>query len=125
MKSLITLAGLGFDDLDIAHSASWIAGRPAEAPFGYVVTPNADHLVRVSRNPHLRTIYRGAALCLLDSRVVARLARLLGLPTPAVAPGSDLTAHLLAHYIKLGERITIVGLAPDWLPNLIARCKLA
>jgi exopolysaccharide biosynthesis WecB/TagA/CpsF family protein len=125
MKSLVNLAGLGFDKLDIMQSASWIASRPAEEPFGYVVTPNADHLVRVSRDPELRAIYRGAALCLLDSRVVAWLAQLMGLPAPAVAPGSDLTAHLLAHYLAPGERITIVGLSPKWLPALIARCRLA
>jgi N-acetylglucosaminyldiphosphoundecaprenol N-acetyl-beta-D-mannosaminyltransferase len=125
MKPLLTLAGLGFDDLDIAQAASWIAARPAEAPFGYVVTPNADHLVRVSRNPELRAIYRGAALCLLDSRVVGWLARLMGMPAPAIAPGSDLTAHLLAHHLAPGERITIVGLSPVWLPALIARCGLA
>ncbi len=125
MKSLVTLAGLGFDNLDVSQAASWIAARPADAPFGYVVTPNADHLVRVSRDPALRAIYRGAALCLLDSRVVAWLARLMGLPAPAVAPGSDLTAHLLAHHLAPGERITIVGLSPAWLPALIARCGLA
>ena len=125
MKPLVTLAGLGFDDLDIAQAASWIAARPAEAPFGYVVTPNADHLVRVSRNPKLRAIYRGAALCLLNSRVVGWLARLMGMPAPAIAPGSDLTAHLLAHHLAPGERITIVGLSPVWLPPLIARCGLA
>ncbi len=125
MKPLVTLAGLGFDDLDIVRSAAWIAGRPAETPFGYVVTPNADHLVRVSRDPALRAIYRGAALCLLDSRVVGWLARLMGMPAPAIAPGSDLTAHLLTHHLVPGERITIVGLAPVWLPALIARCGLA
>ncbi len=125
MKSLVTLAGLDFDDLDIVQSAAWIAGRPADAPFGYVVTPNADHLVRVSRDPQLRAIYRGAALCLLDSRVVGWLARLMGMPAPAIAPGSDLTAHLLAHHLAPGERITIVGLSPVWLPALIARCGLA
>jgi N-acetylglucosaminyldiphosphoundecaprenol N-acetyl-beta-D-mannosaminyltransferase len=125
MKPLVTLAGLDFDDLDIVQSAAWIAGRPAEAPFGYVVTPNADHLVRVSRDPELRAIYRGAALCLLDSRVVGWLARLMGMLAPAVAPGSDLTAHLLAHHLAPGERITIVGLSPVWLPSLIAHCGLA
>jgi UDP-N-acetyl-D-mannosaminuronic acid transferase (WecB/TagA/CpsF family) len=125
MKPLVTLAGLDFDDLDIVQSASWIAARPAEAPFGYVVTPNADHLVRVSRDPELRANYRGAALCLLDSRVVGRLARLMGMLAPAVAPGSDLTAHLLAHHLVPGERITIVGLSPVWLPSLIAYCGLA
>jgi N-acetylglucosaminyldiphosphoundecaprenol N-acetyl-beta-D-mannosaminyltransferase len=124
-KSGITLLGLDFDNLEMAQAAAWIASRPADAPFGYVVTPNADHLVRLSREPAFRTFYRDAALCLLDSRVVGGLAQLLGLPVPAVVPGSDLTAHLLAHHLAPGERITIVGLSPSWLPALVARCRLA
>jgi len=124
-KPLITLLGLAFDDLDVAAAAASIAARPAQAPFGYVVTPNADHLVRLNRNPSLRAIYREAALCLLDSRVVASFSRVLGLPVPAVATGSDLTEHLLAHHLKPGERVTIVGLSPDWLPALVDRCGLA
>ena len=50
----------------------WLAARPADAPFGYVVTPNADHLVRLQRQPELRPLYADAMLRLLDSRVVAR-----------------------------------------------------
>ena len=56
---------------------------------------------------------RSAMLRLLDSRVVALAARLLGLPAPRVAPGSDLTALLLARHLPAGERITIVGLSPQ------------
>jgi exopolysaccharide biosynthesis WecB/TagA/CpsF family protein len=120
----VPLLGLRFADLTVAAAAARIAERPAYAPFGYIVTPNADHLVRLSRDPGLHTIYRNAALRLLDSRVVAGLARLFGLPAPRVVPGSDLTAHLLAHHLRPGERITIVGLSPVWLPALMARCRL-
>jgi N-acetylglucosaminyldiphosphoundecaprenol N-acetyl-beta-D-mannosaminyltransferase len=69
VKPLVSLLGLGFDDLDLEQAASWIASRPAKMPFGYIVTPNADHLVRLNRDPALLAIYRGASLCLLDSRV--------------------------------------------------------
>jgi N-acetylglucosaminyldiphosphoundecaprenol N-acetyl-beta-D-mannosaminyltransferase len=119
------LLGLDFGDLTVTRSAWYIAERPAEAPFGYVVTPNADHLVRLSRDPRLRAIYRNATFCLLDSRVVAGFCWLFGLPVPAVAPGSDLTAELLAHHLRPGERITIIGLSPVWLPALVARFGLA
>jgi exopolysaccharide biosynthesis WecB/TagA/CpsF family protein len=119
------MLGLDFASFDVARAAGWIAKRPAGAPFAYIVTPNADHLVRLTRDPALRAIYRGAALCLLDSRVVARLARLFGLAVPVVATGSDLTAHLLAHHLAPNERITIVGLQPAWLPALVERCGLA
>ena len=115
------MLGLDFADLDLAEAASVIADRPAEAAFGYVVTPNSDHLVRLSRDPALQDVYHGAALCLLDSRVVSRLARLLGLSAPRVVPGSDLTSCLLTDHLRPGERITIVGLSPVWLPELVAR----
>lgn len=121
---IISLLGLDFINLDAAQAASRIAARPADAPFGYVVTPNADHLVRLSRDPLLRTIYRKAAVCLLDSRVVAGIAHALGLRVPLVAPGSDLTEHLLQHHVRVGEGITIIGLSPIWLPTLIRRFGL-
>lgn len=121
----VSLLGLAFADLDAAAAAAAIAARPAAAAFGYVVTPNADHLVRLAGDPALRDAYRGATLCLLDSRVVARLARLLRLPVPRVAVGSDVTALLLRHHLRPGEQITIVGLAAGWVPALVARCGLA
>lgn len=121
----IQLLGLPFADLDLPAAAARIAERPADAPFGYVVTPNADHLVRLSRDPGLRAIYRQAALCLLDSRVVFGLSRAFGLRAPSVVTGSDLTAYLLAHHLRPDERITIIGLSPVWLPALVRRLGLA
>ncbi|HEY1934359.1 MAG TPA: WecB/TagA/CpsF family glycosyltransferase [Acetobacteraceae bacterium] len=124
MIRTVTLLGLDFAALDGEAAAHQIAARPADAAFAYVVTPNADHLVRLARDPALQTIYRQAWLRLLDSRVVARLARVLGRRTPPVAPGSDVTALLLTRHLRPAERITIVGLRAEWLPALMARCRL-
>jgi exopolysaccharide biosynthesis WecB/TagA/CpsF family protein len=121
----VKLLGLDFAALPLREAASLIAQRPANAPFAYVVTPNADHLVRLECDPALREVYRGAALRLLDSRVVAGLAGLLGLRAPPVVPGSDLTEDLLRHHLAPGERITIVGLSPDCVPQLVSRLGLA
>ena len=125
MIRTVTLLGLDFADLDAADAAAAIAARPESAPFGYVVTPNADHLVRMSRDPGLALVYRDAWLRLLDSRVVAALARGCGMPAPRVATGSDLTELLLRQYIHTNEKITIIGLRPQWLPALVARRGLA
>ncbi len=119
------LLGLEFADLDAESAAALLASRRESAPFGYVTTPNADHLVRLHRRPELGPLYQNAMLRLLDSRVVALAARLVGLPVPQVAPGSDLTALLLRRHLAADERITIVGLSPCWLPRLVARCGLA
>lgn len=117
----VRLLGLDFADLDAAQAAALIAARPAEAPFAAVVTPNADHLVRLARQPELAPLYRDAWLLLLDSRVVARLARAMGLAAPKVAPGSDLTMELLSRHLPAGERVTVIGLAARHLPALQAR----
>jgi N-acetylglucosaminyldiphosphoundecaprenol N-acetyl-beta-D-mannosaminyltransferase len=121
----VRLLGMNFADLTVAKAAEAIAARPEGAPFAYVVTPNADHLVRVSHDAALAEIYRKAWMRLLDSRVVAGMARLLGFLVPHVATGSDLTALLLEKYVRPGERITIVGMRPAWIPGLMERCGLA
>lgn len=122
---MVDFLGLDFAEYDAARAAAWIAERPAGAPFGYVVTPNADHLVRLARQPELVDVYRNALLRLLDSRVVAIAGRTIGLPVPPVATGSDLAALLLRRHLRSGERITIIGMRDDWLPALMNRCDLA
>jgi len=125
MDGVSRLLDLDFADLDAAAAARHVAGRAADAPFAYVVTPNADHLGRLAKDASLLPVYRGAWLRLMDSRVIAGAARLLRLPTPAVAPGSDVTRLLLTEHLQPGERVTIVGLEPQFLPALVARCGLA
>ena len=124
MIPTVSLLGFDFADLDAHEAASLIATRPAEASFAFVVTPNADHLVRLSRDSMLVPLYRAAWLRLLDSRVVAGLCRLTGQPAPKVATGSDLTALLLERHLRPGERVTIVGLNPAYLSALTRRLGL-
>lgn len=84
------MLGLSSADLKVVGAATRIAQCPAGSPFRYVVTPNANQLVRLSRDLRLRTIYRNAALCLLDPRVVAVFAHWPDLPArlplPAMRP---------------------------------------
>jgi N-acetylglucosaminyldiphosphoundecaprenol N-acetyl-beta-D-mannosaminyltransferase len=125
MPRTIRLFGLDFADLNLTQTAAWLSQRPSGDPFGYVVTPNADHLVRLNCQADLAMLYDNAMLRLLDSRVVGKLARLLGLRVPPVTPGSDLTALILRHHLHAGERITIIGLPPKHLPTLIQNCGIA
>jgi exopolysaccharide biosynthesis WecB/TagA/CpsF family protein len=124
VASTVRLLGLEFADLDAAAAAAWLARRPASEPFGYVATPNADHLVRLSHRPELLPHYRNAMLLLLDSRVVSWASRTFGLRPPRVATGSDLSEFLLTRHLVPGERVTIVGLAAQYLPALMARCRI-
>ena len=118
------LLGLEFTDFTLESAARWVLDRPREAAFGYVVTPNADHLVRLHRRPEFAPLYRDAALCCLDSRVVAAAARILGLATPLVVTGSDLLAAVL-RLLPPDEAITVVGMRRASLDALMVRTDMA
>jgi N-acetylglucosaminyldiphosphoundecaprenol N-acetyl-beta-D-mannosaminyltransferase len=120
----VPLLGLDFADLTLGATLGWLAARSPTAGFGYVVTPNADHLVRMQRKPALRPLYADAVLRLVDSRVVARAARAAGLPAPAVVPGSDLTAHIVQDLIDPAEPINILGMEPEPVEILSRRFGL-
>lgn len=120
----VALFGLNFANVTMDEAVAWLARRPPGAPFGYVVTPNSDHLVRMRRLSWLRHIYDDAALRLLDSRVVARGAKLLGLPAPPVVPGSDLTARLVGEVISPNEPVTIVGMTDEAMVAFAERSGL-
>jgi exopolysaccharide biosynthesis WecB/TagA/CpsF family protein len=93
-------------------------------PYGYVVTPNVDHVVRLddaAQAAELAPLYEGADLSLCDSRIIAHLARVKGLSLPVV-PGSDLTPTLFRSVIEQGDRIAIVGGDRDMVADLGERC---
>lgn len=119
------LLGLDFADLSLDAVVARLAARPPGAPFTYVVTPNADHLVRLSRRPALRPLYEEAGMRLLDSRVVGLLARAMRLPAPNVVPGSDLSAALIEREIARDEPVTILGMTAAAVARLRERTGLS
>lgn len=100
---------IGFDPLTQADVLAWLTARGADSPFGYVVTPNVDHVVRLAHAPDdVRRAYGRADLCLCDSRVLARLARWCGIVLPVV-PGSDLVAAVFARVLRPDDRVCLIG----------------
>jgi exopolysaccharide biosynthesis WecB/TagA/CpsF family protein len=120
----VRLLGVDFDGLRLDEAVDRLAARPAPAPFAYVVTPNSDHLVRLSASPDLRPLYENAALRLLDSRVVARLARVFGLAAPPVVTGSDLTAALFDRVVGPDDPLTMLGGSEEVAAALAAKYRL-
>ena len=100
--------GAPFDDVNADDVARMIRETPADAPFRYIVTPNVDHVVRLSKTPELRPLYEDAWLSLSDSKPVGLLARLLGVKLPHVT-GSDLTARLFREIVQPGETVSLIA----------------
>ena len=103
---------IDFDAVTMDRALARLEAIAAQNGFHYVVTPNVDHIVRLhSAEPHsraLRQAYQSASLCLCDSRVLSRLARMCRLQLPVVT-GSDLTAEIFSRTIRPGDRIGVVG----------------
>jgi N-acetylglucosaminyldiphosphoundecaprenol N-acetyl-beta-D-mannosaminyltransferase len=104
---------LCFDTITMDVALDWVAARNSDAAFAYVVTPNVDHMVRLpSLSGKIRRAYSEADLCLCDSRILARLAKMCGTEL-TVVPGSDLTARLLETDLRSGSEILLIGGRPD------------
>jgi exopolysaccharide biosynthesis WecB/TagA/CpsF family protein len=113
-----------FDTFDLASFAAE-AARFGQDRYGYVVTPNVDHLVRYHEDAGFRACYQDATYVLLDSRVAAPLIRILkGVRVP-VCPGSDLTLALLAQRAESPDRIVFIGGSAEQSAAIAARFRLS
>jgi exopolysaccharide biosynthesis WecB/TagA/CpsF family protein len=100
------------DDYDL-ESFTPLAASFGQERFGYVVTPNVDHLVRFYEDSTFREHYRKADYVLLDSRFAARLLRLVKGVRLRVCTGSDLTAALFSRVVTSSDRVVLIGGTPE------------
>jgi UDP-N-acetyl-D-mannosaminuronic acid transferase (WecB/TagA/CpsF family) len=96
------------DNHDI-ESFTPLAARFGQERFGYVVTPNADDLVRYCEDWAFREHYRGADHVLLDSRFAAFMLRIVKGVKLRVCSGSELTAALLSRVVTASDRVVLIG----------------
>lgn len=109
MTAAIEFLGLFFDPLSKTEVEQWIGGRDANSPFAYLVTPNVDHVVRLStQSGAINHAYRNADLCLCDSRVLKQLAGACGVSLELVT-GSDLVEAMFDQVLQPGDRICLIG----------------
>lgn len=102
---------LHFAQMTMEQAITWICDAAAQPRFRYVVTPNVDHLNRLTSNSGLMPAYQAADLCLCDSTVLNLLARFSGVSL-AVIKGSDLTQELVSR-MQTGQpdiqRVLLIG----------------
>jgi exopolysaccharide biosynthesis WecB/TagA/CpsF family protein len=112
-----------FDAYDL-ESFSRVAAEFGQDGYGYVVTPNADHLIRLHESTAFRNLYESASYVLLDSRFIAKILRMTrGVDLP-VCTGSDLTAKLLTDEVRTDDRVVLIGGKPAQARQLRERFGL-
>lgn len=77
--------------------------------FGYVVTPNVDHILRHHYDQSFRDLYAQASYVFLDSRFLAHTMGWVKQQILRVCPGSDLTAAVLSSVIQPLDTVVLVG----------------
>ena len=96
------------DDLNLAEFTT-IAADHGLDEFAYVVTPNVDHIIRLSENNEFRSLYADASFVLLDSRFLSIILKLMGGPNTKVCTGSDLTAALFGRVMRPDDVVVVIG----------------
>jgi hypothetical protein len=96
------------DDYDVESFVA-TARDFGQSRYGFVVTPNVDHLIRLHEDSKFRQLYAAARYVLLDSRFLANMLRMLTGRRLPVCTGSDVTAKLLAEVVAVDDRIVVIG----------------
>ena len=97
-----------FDNYDVAGFAD-VAASFGQDRYGYAVTPNADHMIRLHEDASFRALYAAANYVLLDSRFLSHVLRITkGIRLP-VCTGSDLTAKLFSDVISPDDPLVLIG----------------
>jgi exopolysaccharide biosynthesis WecB/TagA/CpsF family protein len=118
---------LRLDDYDLSAFTD-IARRFGQHRYGYVVTPNTDHIIRLHDDAAFRSCYSSADYTLLDSRFVSGLLRVTRGARLPVCTGSDLIGNLFAGVIANDDLLVLIGGSAEQAQELRDRyglCGLA
>jgi len=102
---------LDIDDYDLEAALQLVATFGSDR-YGYIVTPNVDHIIRHHQDSHFRALYAQAAYVLLDSRFLAHTVALFKRKMLRVCWGSDLTTAMLDSIIRPLDAAILVGGTP-------------
>ena len=121
----VEFLGLIFEPEKTRAAARHIAARALDSTaFWYVVTPNVDHMVRLSRDETLYELYEQADLTLNDSRILELLAGFEGIDLPA-SPGADIVQTLFEREVDQDEPVVVIGCTASEIAALKARFGLS
>ncbi len=112
------------DNLSMSEAVDAVEQLILQRTPSYVVTPNLDHIVRLSRSEQFMSLYEGASLRFCDGQPILWISRMYGTPIKEKVSGSDLFPHLCERAALKGYRIYLLGGDTQEVADL-ARKKLS
>jgi N-acetylglucosaminyldiphosphoundecaprenol N-acetyl-beta-D-mannosaminyltransferase len=116
----VDFLGAPFDLQPVDDVLKRLAACVEGVPFQYVVTPNVDHVVRLSRSPQLLICYREAWMSWCDSNPIRISARCFNIPIPHLN-GTDVMERLFREALIEGDRIAVI-VADRQMVDDLRRC---
>lgn len=114
---------LDIDDYNLEEALKVVANFGTDR-YGFVVTPNTDHVIRHHRDASFRALYAQATYVLLDSRFLAHTVGFIKRQVYRVCLGSDLTTAVLGSVVKPNDVVVLVGGTPKQAQHLRDRFGL-
>lgn len=90
----VALRGIGVHAISSAESVEYVLAELDAGRGGWVVTPNLDHLRRITRDPEFQELYEEATLRVVDGQILVWALALQRTPVPERVAGSDLISLL-------------------------------
>ena len=123
--NLIQLFGLNFTNASLKDAVELIIEAATRKDKLMVVTPNVDHVILLSKDEKLRTMYRKAAFTFPDGMPLVWFSRLLPAPfrLKERVTGADLVVILLKRCGQISQSISVVGGEPGKEAEILLRLR--
>lgn len=105
----VHIAGIPFDNVDMAEAIERIDALIRAKKPAIVVTPNVDHVIRAQKDEAYAALVKAADLVLADGQPIVWTSRLAGAPLKERVAGSDLFPRLCGFAAEKGYRVFFFG----------------
>jgi N-acetylglucosaminyldiphosphoundecaprenol N-acetyl-beta-D-mannosaminyltransferase len=108
----VEIAGVSITNLTFNEAIREIELLIGKRNSSFIVTPNADHIVRIAKDAVFSEIYAHAALVLADGMILLWAGKFLGTPLRDKVSGSDLLPKMCEIAAEKGYRLFFLGGRP-------------
>ena len=113
----ISIFGITINPLTMSEAVDYVGTwiKFAESNCKFIVTPNVNCVVQLSKNQAYRDAFENAAMVVVDGKPVVWTARLMGEEIPGTVTGSDLVPAIFQHFHDSADaelKVFLLGAMP-------------